>query len=179
MYRVALVGHSNLPEISSWDNVRVESFKERGAELTDLIGERRFGEALYTTHWDCVILFLGGNDLANWRDQDTVYDRFMSVYASLQYERLMVTELEPRTYNWQREIRHGITTARYNALAKVVNKKLKRHASHNRARIQLIHVPPGYMIGSRDGIHLSTFGEEQLIQKYRRVINAYRLAVNQ
>ena len=65
MYRVALVGHSNLPVFPGWENVQVEIFKVNGAKLTDLRDEQRFGRALFTTNWDCVVIFLGGNDVAN------------------------------------------------------------------------------------------------------------------
>ena len=62
MYRVAVVGHSNLPEFSNWDRVQVEIFKERGALLTDLIERRQFRQALFDTQRNAVVLFLGGND---------------------------------------------------------------------------------------------------------------------
>ena len=91
----------------------------------------------------------------------------------------MVTDLEPRQYNQELALRHGITTEQYTPLANMINKKLKRHAYRNRQTIQLIHVPPGYMVGSREGIHLSPNGEQQLIVKYKKVINAYRSEMNQ
>ena len=147
--------------------------------MTDLIEGRRFRGALYTTHWHCVILFLGGNDLANCRDQDTLYRRYLDAFNRLRYDRLLLTDLEPRSYNREQERRHGIETAQHRALANVVNKKLKRHAKRNKNTVQLIHVPSGYMEDSRDGIHLSPRGEQKLILKYKKVINAYRPTLDQ
>ena len=179
MYRVALVGHSNLPEIPIWGGVRVELFKERGAELLDLVQRRRFSGALYATHWDCVVLFLGGNDLARCRSPYVMYWRFSDAFDVHDYDRLMVTDLEPHLYNRELALRHGITTEQYTPLANVIDKKLRRRARRDRQTIQLIHVPSGYMVGSREGIHLSPSGEQKLIEKYKKVINAYRSERNQ
>ena len=173
MYRVALVGHSNLPVFPSWGDVQVEVFKERGAYLTDLTDRRRFGGALFTTHWDCVVLFLGGNDIAVERNQDSLYYRHLEAFQALHTNKLIVTDLEPRQYNRANQIRFGITTREYQAIANIVNKKLKRYARRT-ANVELIHIPPAYLEDSVDGIHLSDEGQGHLIRKYKKVITAIR-----
>ena len=172
MYRVALVGHSNLPVFPGWGNVQVEIFKERGARLTDLRDGLRFDGALFTTNWDCVVVFLGGNDIADCRNLDNLYNRHLDAFRTLHTNKLVVTDLEPRVYNRVNQATFGITTRTYNAIAKVVNKKLKRFVKRT-ANVELVHIPPGYLEGSEDGIHLSPEGQQSLIQRYKRHIISF------
>ena len=173
MVKVAFVGHSNLPRIPNWDGVQVELFKEGGAGLIDIVEQNsKFRRELFTTHWQIIVLFLGGNDLNSCRNVDEVYARFMRAYQALHFDWLVVTEIEPRVYNRQLAARFRINTERYETLRKVVNKRVKRHAKRTR-NINFIHIPPKYMLGSVDGIHLSTEGAAYLVQKYKGVINDY------
>ena len=173
MYRVALVGHSNLPTFPGWDNVQVEVFKVRGAKLTDLIDHQRFSGALFTTHWDCVVLFLGGNDIAGCQDPDVLFRRHEAAFRTLRTNRLIITDLEPRTYDRQAQNTYGISSHRYNAIAKLVNKRLKRFVRRT-PNANLIHIPPGFMEQTRDGIHLSPTGERDLIRRYKGCILAFQ-----
>ena len=172
MYRVALVGHSNLPTFPGWGNVQVEVFKERGARLTDLRDRLRFDGALFTTNWDCVVVFLGGNDIADCRNQDNLYNRHLDAFRKLHTNQLVVTDLEPRTYDRENQARFGITTRTYNAIAKLVNKRLKRFVKRT-ANVELVHIPPGFMEQSGDGIHLSPTGQESLIHRYKSHILSF------
>ena len=172
MYRVALVGHSNLPVFPGWENVQVEIFKVNGAKLTDLRDEQRFGRALFTTNWDCVVIFLGGNDVAKCKNPDNLYNRYMDAFRVLHTNQLVVTDLEPRTYNRANRIRYNITTAEYKTVSDVLNKRLKRYAKRT-ANVQLVHIPPGYLEDSVDGIHLSLNGQRKLIDRYKGYINSF------
>ena len=173
MYSVALVGHSNLPVFPGWENVQLETFRVPGALLTDLRDENRFDRSLFTNSWDCVVTFLGGNDIAECRDQDELYQRHMDAFRALDTDQLVVTDLEPRTYNQANEERFDLTTNEYNTIAKIVNKKLKRYAKRT-ANVELVHVKPGYLEDSVDGIHLTNEGKRHLIRKYKRLINEFR-----
>lgn len=173
MYRVALVGHSNLPVFPGWGNAQIESFKVQGAKLTDLRDQHKFGASLFTTNWDCVIVFLGGNDIAGCRNQDDLFNRYLSAFRVLHTTKLVVTEVEPRTYNREYQSRFGINTLTYNTIAKILNKKLKRYAKRT-SNVELVHIPSGYMNGSVDGIHLSPEGQQHLITKYKLIIDSFR-----
>ena len=90
MFTIAVVGHSNLPVFSCWEGVHVEIYKEKGASLNDLVERKKFGLDLFLKHWNCVILFLGGNDLNAHTDADTVYNLFVDACNNLQ--RLAVSD---------------------------------------------------------------------------------------
>ena len=134
MFSVAVVGHSNLPSFSCWDGVHVELFKKRGASLSDLVERVGFKGDLFVKHWDCVVLFLGGNDLNANSDRDDVFNLFLEACNSLHYDKLLLTDIEPRTYSPEKALRYNVTTQQYDNLRSVVNKKLKRFAKREKKR---------------------------------------------
>ena len=168
MYSVALIGHSNLPVFPSYGDVQISHFKYPGALLSDIWNPRKFDQRMLDTAWDCVILFLGGNDLAVHKEHQPIFEIFLKVLDALKKaKRVLVTELEPRTYTRAKEIQYGITTSRYNKRRDIINKQWKRYAKNTRS-FQIIHVPPGYQGESHDGgIHLGIEGQRNLIRKYK------------
>ena len=60
VYHVALIGHSQLPTVPDYEDVRFTVFKVKGAHVRDLWDPNRFDLSIFTTHWDCAILFIGG-----------------------------------------------------------------------------------------------------------------------
>ena len=168
MYSVALIGHSNLPVFPSYGDVQISHFKCRGALLSDIRNPRKFDQRMLETHWNCVILFLGGNDLAVHKDQKPIFNLFLEVLKALKKaDKVLVTDIEPRTYSRAKEIQFGITTRQYNKRKDIINNQWKRYAKRTRS-FQLIHVPPGYQVDSHDrGIHLGIEGQRNLIRKYK------------
>ena len=179
MPSVAVIGHSNLPEIASWDNFHVETFKVKGARLIELIQQERFPKRLYANEWDYVILFLGGNDIAKCRDQHILYLRFITVHGLFPCKRFLLTDIEPRVYTKERAKLFRIETRQYQIAANVVNHKLKVFAKSHKPQVQMVHVPPRYMIESHDGIHLSPWGTQMLVRRYKAIISAHATAQHQ
>ena len=171
MPSVAVIGHSNLPEIASWDNFHVETFKVKGARLIELIQHERFPKRLYTNQWDYVILFLGGNDIAKCRCQHLLYLRFKTVHGIFPCKRFLLTDIEPRKYTPEKARLFNIETRQYQITANVVNLKLKVFAKKRKPQVQMVHIPPGYMIASHDGIHLSPEGKQLLVSRYQSIIS--------
>ena len=170
MISVALVGHSNLPLFRSYSGVHLEFFKQGGAKLNDIWNPEKFDQRMLQRRWHIVIVFLGGNDLATCRNQDVIFERFMALVNAFRTRKLFITDLEKRWYRDPRQF--GITSRDYNQLANIVNLRLKRYARRTR-HFELVHVPPGYSTGSREGIHLGPLGEYMLVRKYRHKINEY------
>ena len=179
MPSVEVIGHSNLPKIASWGNFHVETFKVKGARLIELIQEEKFPKRLYTNSWDYVILFLGGNNIAKCRDVRILYLRFLTVRRLFPCERLILTDIEPRVYTEEKARLYRIDTRQYKIVANVVNQKLKRFAKSQKPKVQMVHIPPEYMVESHDGIHLSVRGTQELIRRYKAIINAHSAAGNQ
>ena len=64
VFRVALIGHSQLPPIDNYEDIEFTQFKSRGVCIKHINDPARFNvDAIFGTQWDCIILFLGGNDL--------------------------------------------------------------------------------------------------------------------
>ena len=71
VYKVALVGHSQLPEIEDYDDVEFELLKIRGARIRTFEESNCFGR-ICSEEWDCVIIFLRGNDICDHHDAEQV-----------------------------------------------------------------------------------------------------------
>ena len=69
MYKVAVVGHSQIPnQISTRDtNVSIKVFRRQGARL-EHIDELPFCE-IFNSQYDLLVLFLGGNDIAAYPEE--------------------------------------------------------------------------------------------------------------
>ena len=173
MYTLALIGHSNLPKIVNYADVIVECFKCPEAKLTDVTNPEKFDQRMLHRRWDCVILFLGGEDLAECRDQKVIFDRFVAVLDVLNARKVLLTDLEPRIYSSRLEERYGINTQDYNNLKDIVNKRLQRYSKRSQ-RFQLVHVPPAYQNDTWNGILLGEDGQESLVLKYLHLIKEHR-----
>ena len=148
----------------------MKSFKLGGAKLNDIWNREKFDQRMLLKRWHIVIVFLGGNDLATCRNQDIIFERFMTLVNAFRTRKLLITDIEKR---WYRDPRiFGITSRDYNQLGNIVNCRLKRYARRPR-HFELVHVPPGYSTNSREGIHLGPVGEYLLIRKYKHKINEY------
>ena len=166
VFRVALVGHSQLPAIEDYDEVEFELFKIPGARIKDF----KYSERIRSNEWDCVIIFLGGNDLCDHHDADQVVNELLELVSEIQARSIILTQIEKRTYSPARERRHGITTEQYNSLANVTNNKLKRR-KRSLGTFHLIHCPAGYNLDSRDGgIHFSETAARSLTTRYMGAI---------
>ena len=174
VYKVALVGHSQLPYVEDYDDVEFEQFKIGGARIEDFTKGNNY-ERICSDEWDCVILFLGGNDLCDHHDALQMVTELMAFVDDIRAPLKLVTEVEKRTYSRQLGERYNITTQQYMRLASVSNNKLKHRK--NSGAFRLIHTPSSYNTNSRDGgIHFGEIAYRSLIERYVRAINRARNA---
>ena len=171
VYKVALVGHSQLPHIDDFDDLEFEQFKIGGARIESFTKGSDY-ERICSDEWDCVILFLGGNDLSDHYDASTMVNDLMGFVDDIRAPLKLVTEIEPRTYSKRFADQHKITTEQYKGLAKCANNKLK-NLKKSRG-FQLIHTPSSYNNNSRDGIHIGEIGVRSLIERYLARISRNR-----
>ena len=82
VFRVALVGHSQLPEIEDYDDVVFESFQIRGARVRDFRQSDQI-ERIRSNEWNCVIVFLGGNDLCDHHDANQVVNELLELVDNI------------------------------------------------------------------------------------------------
>lgn len=173
VFRVALVGHSQLPYIDNYDDVEFKRFKKGGARIRTFTQGSDY-ERICSDEWDCVILFLGGNDLCDHHNASKTVSELMRFVDAISAPLKLVTEIENRTYDQLLGGAHNIDNDQYKHIAKCANNKLN-HLKRSRG-FKLIHTPASYNIGSRDGIHLGETGERSLIARYVGTINRWRNA---
>ena len=173
VYRVALVGHSQLPEIDDYDNVEFEHFKIRGARISTF-EESEYFDYICSNAWNCVIIFLGGNDLCDHHSADQVVNDLLNFVDQTRARTVLVTKIEKRTYRRALERRYNTTTVEYNSLANTANNKLRRR-ERSRGTFHLIHCPPAYNLNSIDqGIHFDEIATRSLINRYEGAIRNAR-----
>ena len=174
VYKVALVGHSQLPYIEDYDDVEFEQFKISGARIEDFTKGSDY-ERICSDEWNCVILFLGGNDLCDHHNAYQMVTELMTFVGDIRAPEKFVTEVEKRTYNSQLELRYNTTTQQYMQLATAANNQL-RHKKKSGA-FRLIHTPSSYNLNSRDGgIHFGNIAYRSLIERYVGTIHRARNA---
>ena len=164
VFRVALVGHSQLPYIDNYDDVEFKRFKKGGARIRTFTQGSDY-ERICSDEWDCVILFLGGNDLCDHHNASEMVADLMNFVNDIRAPLKLVTEIENCTYSRRLGEQHNITTDQYRRLAKCANNKLS-HIKKSRA-FQLIHTPSSYNNDARDGIHFGEIAERSLMIKIR------------
>ena len=173
-YQVALIGHSQLPWIEDYEDVRFSLFKRGGAQIADIYDSNRFDtESIFHSNWDCVFLFLGGNDLCTHHNAARVVDDLLSLVDKIQAEAKFITAIEPRTYYPHNAERYNITTEDYNRMRRIANTKLKTIARQWK-EFRTINCPPSYNEDSPDGIHFCNEARALLIQKYWTAIGHAR-----
>ena len=172
VFKVALVGHSQLPYIEDYDDVEFEQFKKGGARIEDFTKGSNY-ERICSDEWDCVILFLGGNDLCDHHDASQMVTELMNFVDDIRAPLKLVTEIEKRTYSRRLGEQHNITNEQYRRLAACANNKLKHRK--NSGAFQLIHTPSSYNNNTRDGgIHFGEIAERSLITRYVGAISRAR-----
>ena len=172
VYKVALVGHSQLPYIEDYDDVEFERFKRGGARIETFTKGNDFSR-ICSDEWDCVIIFLGGNDLCDHHDASLMVRDLLDFVSKIQAQTIFVTEVEKRFYKRNLEIQYNTTTQQYTGLANTANHQLRRRAKAKTFR--LIHLPSSYNLNSRDGgIHFGDLAVRSLISKYIGNINRVR-----
>ena len=164
--RVAIVGHSQLPVIADYEDIKITRYFRPGAKL-DYIDDRECASLLRRS-WDIVIIFLGGNDICQ-TNPNLVADRALAIVRRLNAHEVFLVNAETRVYYPARAAQFEITTEEYQIRANAYNQRLKRLARSTKV-FRSVHLPPGYSANSGDGIHFNTRGKLALIAKFKRTI---------
>ena len=171
MYKVAVVGHSQIPKhIDIRDpNVSVKIFRRSGARL-EHINELPFHE-IFDSQYDLLVLFLGGNDIATYPEEieRIIHDLkgLLLKYKAVAQEVVYVL-IEGRQYPDNN--RFGITNKVYESCRKRVNRNIRRFLM--RQGIRSFNTTDYYFSNNvaKDGIHFNPAALNQLVQKIKDLI---------
>ena len=173
MFKVAIVGHSLVPTaISCPSGVSCQIFRKPGGCFSDEDCSEFRG--LWQSHFDLVIVFLGGNDLVQFGEID-VYNkarRFIdrvSSHANL----VRVCNVEHRAYP-ESSFRVSVNSE-YKRKRNAFNRKLVRYLRRNGHVMLDVGRPVFYNNRVPDGVHFSLISKVALERYFVRVISgAYR-----
>ena len=175
MVRVAIVGHSQVPYIDSYDNVEINLFRRGGARIHHAY-EPPLSDSL-DEHFDVVILFLGGNDIGTKTPNQIVNELVELAGKYDSASQVLVTQIEHRVYPPGH--RYYISEQDYRKQANRINKSLVKKAGQTEAFRTINISSPWYNDNSPDGIHFHYISADSLVARYcdaiKRACRVYNL----
>ena len=167
MYRVAVVGHSLVPESVQGPGLDVSVFRKPGGKLTDL----HCGEftGFRQGHFDLAIIVLGGNDLAGPRPVSDLLDlaRMFVDYAKGVAREVRFCTAEIRMYGENN--RFGVNNEVYKRRRNKYNRTLVRMLRRENVRHVDLGKPWFAYERARDGVHFSPEAEKRFEREIVRV----------
>ena len=166
MFRVAFVGHSQVPLNYEYRvpeaNVRIYVYRKPGARVRDIRLDPQF-RSFWNHRFDISFIFIGGNDLEPETNPRAVKDEYIHLLNIVNGKDVacIPTTIERRelpTFH-----RHFINQAQYNRKSRALNRMLIRYwRRHNQEYLDLQR---GVFTGPRaqDGVH---FSEELKLKLY-------------
>ena len=176
MYKVALVGHSQIPiEMPEIPGTELRIFRQPGAKLEDIYKPPL--RDVFEYRPDLCILYLGGNDLALPNtDRMEVMRKLREVLLSLKEvtKDLRWVNLEERFY--PRRNRHQVIDSAYEADRKWFLNNIRRFLAKN--TIGTLNVTgPWWARNQTDGIHFNRTAQRHIRTKFINcivdIINSY------
>ncbi len=169
MYKVSLVGHSQIPKTLLVDLAEVRIFRVPGARAESFFCDPRLNSVLNWKHDHCV-LWLGSNDIAEGVEPGNIFEVIREIVHTIEREcgaGVHVCLVEPRIYSGVRPI----TTNNYKKIQNAVNKKIKRSL-----RNQVIHFNTASFVNelADDGVHFSEQGQARVRAKIITAIESDR-----
>ena len=167
MFRVAILGHSQVPEVVEGPNLDIRVFRKPGGFWYDLFCPQ-FSD-FCKGGFDLAIIVLGGNDLAGNRPVlDIVEDAKVFVkYASECARHVRVCTAESRTY--PENNRFGVSNSEYKARKNRYNRMLLRMLKRENARAINLERPWFKYERKSDGVHFSTESLKRFARELVRV----------
>ena len=177
--KITFVGHSQIPEIGDYDGHSVRILKQDGAMLKDLYVQTSPLFQVWTIQSDVIVLFLGGNDLVRIRDEQLKWELDESIKQLQEVcQMLYVTHLEWRDYSHHPNAHYRENNGYYQSMIHSINTRLvikSCRAGYRTIRINQLE----FADRQWNNIHLTPYGKENLIRKWKKAIEHFISAVNE
>lgn len=166
MWKVSLVGHSQLPNDLSVNNAEIQIYKRPGGRAGNFYNDRRLNEVLEWKH-DLCILWLGSNDIDNVKRPRDIANNIIEVIQSIEQNCQAIVYIclvEPRFYT------NGFMSEEdYRKVQRKINKILKEQGN------QVIHFNSSSWVEylDSDGIHWTNEGRERVKSKLKKAIRNF------
>ena len=124
MYKVSLVGHSQVPQTFNVNKVEIKIFRAPGGHASSFFSDNRLNSVLSWKH-DLCILWIGSNDISQETDIEILFNDLKEIVNNIEREcgaLVTICQIEPRIYSDN----GPISTPDYVKIQRAVNKKIKR-----------------------------------------------------
>ena len=168
MWKVSLVGHSQLPSHLSFPDADIRIYRAPGARAANFFNDERLVEVLNWKH-DLCILWLGSNDITPDSTPQEVANDVVTIINSIEEECdaiVRVCLVEPRFYEDEEYMSHD----HYKRIQSAVNRKLKRWLSN-----EFIQFNSNSWVENlaSDGVHFNSEGKQRIKKRFRRAIRTF------
>ena len=166
MWKVSLVGHSQLPNNLTVNNAEIRIFRGPGGRADSFFDDSRMNEVLEWEH-DLCILWIGSNDIDNETRPKDIAENIIEVIQSIEQNCEAVVYIclvEPRFY-----ASGFMSEEDYRKVQRKINKILKEQGNQV---IQFNSSSWVEYLGS-DGVHWNEEGRERVKSKLRKTIRNF------
>ncbi|KAG0713759.1 hypothetical protein GWK47_015517 [Chionoecetes opilio] len=165
MYRVALVGHSQVPQTVEVDapNVTVEVYRAPGGKIRTFFSDDRLNGILQK-EFELVILWLGSNDIKEASKVGNIVEHIRKVVETVQATcrceiRICMIEHRIITDHYARRVEQET----YDKVAKAINNKLNKKLTQDRKLS--FNAKPYAQDLAHDGVHFNRTGRSFIYEK--------------
>ena len=168
MFKVSLVGHSQLPTFLQVEQTEIRIFRAPGSRASTFFNDQRLNQVLQWKHDHC-ILWLGSNDIVEGMSPGELFHNIKEITRAIENECGAVVQIcliEPRIY--PNSPNAPITSENYKKVMHSINKRIKRSMRHTTINFNTISYVQEL---ARDGVHFREGGKERIKEKLTAAIN--------
>lgn len=165
MWKIALVGHSQIPPALAFPNADIRIFRAPGARACNFDEDSRMNKVLEWEH-DLTILWIGSNDVNVNTTPEIIFNDIQSICFKIQnncQSLVYICQVEPRVRT------RNISAEQYKKYQTGINNRIKK------SKIPNIHFNTLSFVEelSGDGVHWSEAGRVRVEAKIRKVIRSF------
>ena len=167
MFKVAIVGHSQVPKDFKYEGTEVRTYRAPGGKAVKFENDERLNKVLEWKH-DLTFLWIGSNDIdpdtAPWPLAKKILEIAQVIKVNCESE-VIIVEIENR----ENTSRSRITNEQYKKVKRGVN----RHLLKDKVFLS-INFGATFFTLARDGVHFETEAKDLVRQKFVRNIRKYK-----
>ena len=167
MFKVAIVGHSQVRSGPQVDDTEIRIYRVPGARADEFFDQESFNSVLNWEH-DLTLLWIGSNDIG----EETQPNQLVNIILNIGYviqencnSKVIIVEIENRQYQSEHPV---ISNTRYQKIKRSVNRGLIK------SEFYCIHFNALMFTLVPDGVHFSTNAREHINQKMSGVIEEWK-----
>lgn len=167
MFKVALVGHSQVPStFEAPEGAEVRIFRRRGGLI------QHFNQSplvdVYAYNPDLIILFLGSNDVLHYANN------WLLLVQGLRDILYNLTSVCPRVWTVtieRRKFTSNHLSLLYESCRKKINRKLRKYIRN--MNVRMVNITSTWFLDnlSTDGVHFNAQAKQEIISKFNGVIH--------